>query len=99
MFSIFLIIFSFILTPIGGIKTNSQDNYLKKEISNYLDKALSQYQGYDYEILQMPEAKSIKLLHKNELNIHKNLLYLPIEITDNYKQNAEFFYNIKIKIV
>ncbi len=98
MFSILLIIFSIILTPLGGIKTNSQDNYLKKEINNYLDKVFSNYESYDYQIIQMPKGESIKLVRKNELNLHKSLLYLPVEIKDNLNRTRNSFITLRIKL-
>ena len=98
MFSIFLIIFSIILTPLGGKKTNSQDNYLKKEINNYLDKVFSGYESYDYQIIQMPKGESIKLVRKNELNLHKSLLYLPVEIKDNFNRTRNSFLTLRVKL-
>ncbi len=98
MFSILLIIFSVVLAPLGGVKTNSQDNYLKKEISNYLDKVFSGYESYEYQIIQMPEAESIKLIHKNELNLHKSLLYLPVEIKDKLNRTRNSFITLKLKL-
>ena len=98
MFSILLIIFSVILSPFGGTKTSSRDNYLKKEINKYLDKAFSSYEGYDYQIVQMPKGESIKLVRKNELNLHKNLLYLPIEIKDNLNRTRNSFITLKVKL-
>lgn len=98
MFSIFLIIFSVILTPLGGIKTNSQDNYLKKEINNYLDKVFSGYESYDYQIVQMPKGKNIKLVRKNGLNLHKSLLYLPVEIKDNFNRTRNSFLTLRVKL-
>ncbi len=98
MFSILLIIFSVVLSPLGGIKTNSQDNYLKKEINNYLDKVFSNYESYDYQIVQMPKGESIKLVRKNELNLHKSLLYLPVEIKDNLNRTRNSFITLKVRL-
>ena len=64
MISILLVILSIAFSPLGGTKTNPKDDYLKKEISNYLDKTFSQYDGYEYEIIQTPEAKNIKACSK-----------------------------------
>ncbi len=98
MLSILLIIFSISFSTFGGIKTISQDENLKNEIKNYLDKTFSQYEGYDYEIVQSPDAKSIKLVNKNVLNLHKNLLYLPVEIKDGTNRTRNSYITIKLKL-
>ena len=98
MISILLIILSIAFSPLGGTKTNPKDDYLKKEISNYLDKTFSQYDGYEYEIIQTPEAKNIKLIQKNILNLHKNLLYLPVEIKDELNRTKHSYITLKLKL-
>ncbi len=93
-----LIIFLLIMTALGIKEVDGGNSELKKEIDNYLKKTFSQYESYEFEILQTPEGKNISLVQKSGLNLHKNLLYLPVEITDKYNRKRNSNITLKIKL-
>lgn len=71
MFSLVLIIMSLFV--------HSGDS-LKADMDKYLKKNLSQYESFDYNILQnRSEFKIIKIIEDREFSLNGNLVYVPVE--------------------
>ena len=71
----------------------------KTQLENYLNKNLSEFQGYKYEILQMPDSyKEIELVKSNEFNLSGNLVYVPVKVVKNSGRIIRAIITVKIKI-
>jgi flagella basal body P-ring formation protein FlgA len=90
MFSLFVLIFSFLLTSNPSFKA---------ELDGYLKAHLSQYKNYEYEIVRMPEDKSkIEIIKENHLNIQGNMVYVPVNVTDKSGREAKSFLTLRVKL-
>lgn len=71
----------------------------KSQLENYLNKNLSAYEGYKYEVLKLPDSyKKIELLKPNEFNLSGNLVYVPVKIVTDNGRLIKSILTIKIKI-
>ena len=90
MFSLFVLIFSFLL--------HSNPSF-KAELDNYLKARLSQYKNYEYEIVSMPENKSkVEIIKEKHLNIQGDMAYVPVNVTDKSGREAKSFLTLRVKL-
>ena len=90
MFSLLVLIFSFIL--------NTNPSF-KAELNSYLKVRLSQYQKWQYEIVKMPKDKSkIEIIKKGHMNMQGNMVYVPINVTDKSGREAKSFLTLRVKL-
>jgi len=68
----------------------------RSSLKDYLDKQLSMYERFEYEIISMPEGyASIEILSATALNMNKNILTVPVFlIKENKKSEAV----VKVKL-
>jgi flagella basal body P-ring formation protein FlgA len=74
------------------------DNSIRKSIDAYLDKRLSQYDKYEYEIIKAPEnSEGLKIIEENQLNIKSNIIYLPVSF-NNDGRNIRSYITLRLKL-
>ena len=74
------------------------DDSIRKSIDTYLDKRLSQYDKYEYEIIKAPEnSEGLRIIEENELNIKSNIIYLPVSFNSDGR-NIRSYIALRIKL-
>lgn len=90
MSTVLLFIFSILFQQ--GTKFESQ-------LANYMNKNLSSYQNFEYEIVQIPDSyKNIELLKPNDFNLSGDMVYLPVRIEKKDGRIIKSILTIKVKI-
>ena len=89
MINAFILILILISPPEGSIRD---------KIDTFLDKRLSQYDKYEYEIIKAPEnSEGLRIIEENELNIKSNIVYLPISFI-NDGRSVRSFITLRLKL-
>ncbi len=81
-----------------SVLINSSSSF-KSELENYLNKNLSGYTDYKYEILQMPESyKKIELLKPDNFNLSGNMIYVPVRIVNKSGRIFRSILSVRLKL-
>ena len=74
-------------------------NSLDKQIDNYLNKYLSDYEKFEYEVLSTPDGSSaVEVQDDGNLNMTKNMVYIPIKISSSKSVNVSSVISVKVKL-
>lgn len=72
---------------------------LNPALDKYLKKNLSQYESYEFKILQMPpEYKKIEIVDDRDLNLSGNLVYVPVKIVNKDGRSIKSIITIKLTL-
>ncbi|MGA7723515.1 MAG: flagellar basal body P-ring formation chaperone FlgA [Ignavibacteriaceae bacterium] len=72
---------------------------LKTDLDNYLKKNLSQYESFDYKVLQVPvDYKKFKLVENLDFNLCGNLVYIPVEIVTKEGRMIKSIVTLQVKL-
>jgi len=88
----------FILILLFSLIFNPNEDELKQEVQNYLQKNLS-YEKFEFEIISKPkiEKEEIKIDEKRELRLAGNLAYVPVNLV--LKNNStQSYLTIRLKL-
>lgn len=77
----------------------SSGNGFEKEVKNYLDKKLSGYSKYEFEIAHAPRSyKKLEIEDGEQFKINKGILLLPVKITHEDNNTSKSIVTIKVKL-
>lgn len=74
-------------------------NGFEKEVKNYLDKKLSGYNKYEFEIAHAPRSyKKIEIEDGEQFKLNRGILFLPVKITHTDNSTSKSIVTIKVKL-
>jgi flagella basal body P-ring formation protein FlgA len=72
---------------------------LNTDLDKYLKKNLSQYEGFDYKILQIPaDYKKIGIMEDRDFNLCGNLVYIPVEVVTKSSRIIKSIITVRVKL-
>lgn len=90
MFSFILIITSFFIHNGDSLKT---------DLDKYLKKNLTQFESFDYKVLQIPvEYKNIGIIEDGDFNLCGNLVYVPVEVVTKGGRAIKSIVTVRVKL-
>ena len=76
-----------------------QGGSFKSELESYLQKNLSGYDEYKYEIMQMPASyKQMEIISKDDFNMNGNMVYLPVRLVGKDGRISRTILSIRLKL-
>jgi flagella basal body P-ring formation protein FlgA len=88
---------SFILIVYSLFIHNSDS--LKTDLDIYLKKNLSQYESFDYKVVQVPvDYQKFKIVENLDLNLCGNLLYIPVEVVTKAGRMIKSIVTLQVKL-
>jgi flagella basal body P-ring formation protein FlgA len=89
--------FSFILI-ISSLFIHNGDS-LKTDLDNYLKKNLSQFESFDYKVLQIPvDYIKIEIIEDIDFNLCGNLIYIPVQIITKGGRAIKEIVTVRVKL-
>ena len=89
--------FSFILI-IASLFTNNGDS-LKADLGKYLQKNLSQFESFDYKVLQIPvDYKNIEIIKDRDFDLCGDLVYVPVQVVTKDGRAIRSIITIRVKL-
>jgi flagella basal body P-ring formation protein FlgA len=72
---------------------------VKTDMDKYLKKNLSQYESFEYSVLQnRSEFKTIKIIEDREFSLNGNLVYVPVEGITKDGRSVKSIITIRVKL-
>jgi flagella basal body P-ring formation protein FlgA len=90
MFSIILLISAFFV--------NSGDS-LKTDLDKYLKKNLTQFESFDYKVVQIPsDCRKLEIMQDRDFNLCGNVVYVPIDLITKTGRAIKSTITVSVKL-